>query len=242
MRRIQTCSGLLCALLLLCIAQAPVSAAAVARVVGESIDAEHIAGDLEARARALAGIVYQRVTQDYVRRNGLTPTAAEIAELVSYNRELARQDRAQRARKEQDLGRLLAADDLPAQQRARAEDFRNTLQRLAGYDAAADRAGSADPGTAQAQAAMQVELWKLNKSLYQSFGGAVALTRTGPHPYGALAALLQQYASAGVLEIVEPELRRRVWQIVTEPPAGAVAAERIDFTPPWKHPLPSGYY
>lgn len=205
-------------------------------------------GDFPAGTRATAAevrlleLVWPRVASDYVAGHGLVASPAEIDEALAYHREFERRDRAQRARKLEELGVRLAASELTPEERARLEDFQATLRRLAQADQ--DRAGI-PPLSAKlrrAQMGPWVEMWKLNRALYERYGGVVGLSGWGPWPYGARAALIADYERLGLLEFADTELRERLYAMLHRPPPMAVPPDRVDFTPYWKRPIPPSYY
>jgi hypothetical protein len=228
------------------LAPAPALAAEeVARVAGVVVDRDELAAPAAGPETELARFydrVWSGVSGHYIEQNGLAAMPQEIAEVLDYEREFARKDRAQRARKLADLERQLAAPDLPAEERARLEAFRATLERLARSDAVADREPPPDSAREAARCAPWVELWKLNRALYAQYGGVVALTRFGPFPHGARLALFEDYERQGLLQFADAELRERLFALLAAPPAIPLAAGQVDFTPYWKQPIPSSYF
>lgn len=230
---------------LLLAATPPVAAQEVARVFGAVVDRSELAaaaGGPEMELRRLYDRVWDGVSRNYIEQNGLAATPQEIAEVLDYEREFARRDRVQRARKQAELDRQLAAPDLPVAERARLDEFRATLERLARSDAAADREPPPDPAREAARCARWVELWKLNRALYERYGGVVALTRFGPFPHGARLALIEDDERRGLLEFSDVRLRERLMAVLAAPPAIPLAAEQVDFTPYWKRPIPPSYF
>lgn len=242
MRRMRAWPGWLPLALVL----APIPAAGadgVATVLGEEIPRAELApaeGQI-ARARKLFDLVWQRVSRHYIAQNGLAATEAELAEAVAYHREFERKDRAQRARKLEELNQRLAADGLRPAERSHLEQFRAVLQRLAQRDAASDRAPP-DPARQAALLAPWVEMWKMNRALYEQYGGVVALTRFGPDPQGARAALVAEYERRGWLEFPEASLRQQLFGLIEARPSMVVAPAEVDFTPYWRRPIPPSYF
>ncbi|KPK20242.1 MAG: hypothetical protein AMJ67_01935, partial [Betaproteobacteria bacterium SG8_41] len=167
---------------------------------------------------------------------------AEIAELASYDREFDKKDRAQRARKLAELDERLGGDGLSPSELARLQDFRATLSRLAQYDAERDQEPPPDQAQQAAFYVSWVEMWKMNKALYDEYGGVVALTRFGPDPHGARAALLADYERQGLLHISDPLLRNEVIAVLETRPSMVIPPDSVDFTPYWKRPIPASYF
>src|SRR5689334_129787 len=106
----------------------PLAAQEVARVLGVAVDRSELqpaSGDgPETELARLYDRVWSGISRHYIEQNGLNATPQEIAELLDYEREFQRQDRAQRARKLAELERRLAVPELPAAERAWLEEFR----------------------------------------------------------------------------------------------------------------------
>jgi hypothetical protein len=233
--------------LALCLALAPLpvrGAESVATVLDEEITREEMAaaGDESAQLAWMHNRVWSRVARHYIEHNGLAATEAELADAMAYHREFDSKDRAQRTRKLEELHQRLAADDLKDGQRAWLEEFRDVLLRLAQRDAERDQEPPPDPGRQAQLLAPWVEMWKMNRALYQQYGGVVALTRFGPDPHGARAALVADYERRGLLRFSDAGLRERLSARLEARPSMVVAPERVDFTPYWKRPIPPSYF
>jgi hypothetical protein len=220
------------------------AAGPVAVVAGVEIAGEALAGR-EGRARVLrlAELLWERLMHHYAAEHGLAATAEEIAELGAYDAEFRRRDREQRARKLAELEQRLRDGALEAEQRRFAEAFRAVLARMAARDAEADAApAAADAAEAAAAAAHRIASWKVNRALYARYGGAVALTPSGPDPYGARARLFADYERRGLLEVRDAALRAALHELLAEATGIALPADRVDFTPYWRRPLTGSYY
>ena len=216
----------------------------VATVTGTAVtrgDLTSGAGAVSAEARLLE-ILWPRIAGDYVAGHGLAASPAEIEEALAYHRAFERSDRAQRARKLAELNERLADAELAPEERARLEDFQAVLRRLAQADQ--DHARTPPVPVAQQRELVigSIEMWKLNRALYERYGGVVGLSNWGPWPYGARAALIADYERLGLLEFADNELRERLYAWVRRPPPVAVPPDQVDFTPYWKRPIPPSYF
>lgn len=217
-------------------------------VVATVLDASITRSDLAAatddrpRARKLLALIWDQVAAHYIARRGLAATDEEIAELAAYDKRFEAKDRSQRARKLDELDQRLRDEALSAEERARLQEFRSTLRRLARYDAERDKEPPVDPERQAAARAAWIEMWKMNKALQEEYGGVVALTRFGPDPHGARAALLRDYEERGMLSIADTALRSEVLETLAAKPSAVVPPDRVDFTPYWKRPIPPSYF
>lgn len=217
----------------------------LARVLGEPVERAGLPGAGQGGVPELAALydrIWGAVSRHYVAENGLAATPEELAEFAAWHREFERRDRAQRARKLEELEGRLAADAAEGAERARLEEFRAVLQRLARADAERDGAPPPDPAAEAATNAQWIELWKLNQSLHVRYGGVVALTPFGPFAHGARVALLEDYERRELLTFGDPALRGRFYAPLHKPPAVAVDADQADFTPYWRRPIVPSYF
>jgi hypothetical protein len=216
----------------------------VATVAGVPITRSELAGGPQAAPGEvrLLELIWPRIARDYVARHGLAATPAEIEEVAAYHLEFERRDRAQRARKLTELEERLAEPELAPEERVRLEDFRATLQRLAAKDREEAGMPPLSPEQLRALLAPRVEMWKMNRAIYERYGGVVAFSRIGPWPHGARGALVADYERQGQLVFADADLRERVYAILQRPPAAVVPPDRIDFTPYWKRPIPPSYF
>lgn len=229
---------------MLLLAMAPAAAEEVARVLGTAVERTELAAapGAEADVGRLYDRIWGAVARHYVEQHGLEATSREIAELADYESEFDRRDRAQRTRKLAELERRLGEEGLSAGERARLEDFRATLARLALDDAAADREPPPEPGAEAARRAQWIERWKLARALYEEYGGVVALTPSGLFPQGARLAVIEDYERRGLLEFSDERLREQLMALLSKPPLLPLPDGQADFTPYWKRPIPPSYF
>ena len=233
-------------LLLLALSVGPLTASGadgVASVFGNEILRSDLGPEKDEPVQVVRfrDLIWERVARHYVAERGLAATDGEVAEFLSYHREFDRRDRAQRARKLEELNQRLAKGELEVDERAWLEEFRAVLTRLAQHDAEKERSAPPDPEQLGALSRPWLEMWKMNKALHEQYGGAVAVTRSGPEPFGARAALIRDYERQGRVRFYEPRLREALFALLTKPPSVPVPPERVDFTPYWKLPIPPSY-
>ena len=225
-------------------ASVALAADTVAVVLSQVITRDEIAASEGQQARdiKLYDLVWRRVSRHYIDAQGLAATPAEVAEAVEYHREFAARDRVQRARKLAELEERLEADGLKPDERARLEEFRRVLSRLARHDAEQEQLPPPDPARQGHLLIPWIEQWKMNKALYEQYGGIVALTRFGPDPHGARAALLADYERRGLVRFSDASQRERVFTWLNRRPSMVTRPEEVDFTPYWKRPIPPSYF
>jgi hypothetical protein len=238
------CAAVLCAALAL-VPAATSRAEGIARVLGVAIDRSELSAAGQGPAAAVRQLherIWNAVSRHYIEHNGLGATREEKAEVAAYHEAFERKDRAQRARKLEELQQRLAVAELPPGERERLEAFRAVLERMAGRDAERDQAPPDDPAREAELHAPWIEIWKMHRAIFREYGGVVALTPLGPYPQGAWTALIEDYERRGLLEFTDAALREGLFALLAAGPPLAVPAEEADFTPYWRRPIPSSYY
>ena len=215
----------------------------VARVLGAEITRAELeaAGDEPARVARFRDWVWERVYGHYIAEQGLSATAGEIAELLAYHREFERKDRLQRARKLEELNGRLAGGDLEADERARLEEFRRVLIRMAERDAESERAAAGRRRGGR-------RLRALDRVLEGERGALPEVRRDGrgddgrPAAHGARAALIADYERRGLVQFLDRAPARAALRADVPSARRIVPPERVDFTPYWKLPIPPSYF
>lgn len=85
-----------------------------------------------------------------------------------------------------------------------------------------------------------IRQWKINKSLFASYGGRIAYQQLGPEPLDAYRRFLEERQAAGEFKIENPAMAEAFWRYYTDDsrhdfmaPGGTDAAQAFA-TPPWK--------
>lgn len=201
---------------------------------GSPRPADLCARDLLRRLRAEAEL-------DYVTRNALQATQAELEQVRRYDLDFRAHDRSQRSRKLAELDMRLAAVNLPPDERTRLETFRAILDRLAQYEADVDAGKESMPGPSSELMSHWVQQSKLETALYRRYGGTIGVNAAGPYAHGARAALVLDYVSQRSLIFLDAGVEAAFRRLITAPPAIVFRGAHPDFTPFWLRAIPSSY-
>ena len=188
--------------------------------------------------RKLHKRVWRKLFEDFVKQNKLQATKAEIQEFVDHQERFMEQDRKRREKELQGIKKQLKSDKLTQSQRSKLEEHKATLESLEQSDKLI-KAMKFIPSVLQQKhiCAPWVENWKVNKALFEKYGGMVATTKFGPDPVGARRMLIKEYAKEGKFVILHKELEKAYWEMLSKKPRYIAAPDQIDFTPYWKKPL-----
>jgi hypothetical protein len=137
------------------------------------------------------------VMSDYVERNKLKVTDEEIHEYKNYQDQFMASDRIRRQKKLEETEIRLKDTTLTPAEREQAEKRHSTLLNLVRNEKRADEMPQLTAEELRSVYAPFIEAWKFNKSIYEKYGGTVAMTKFGPVPTEAKKDVLLQYEKDG---------------------------------------------
>jgi hypothetical protein len=190
-------------------------------------------------AEELRYVILKRLTDRYADEKGIVVTRAEKDAYVKQVQDTLERDRVRHAERRDELTRLLANASLSRPDRKALEsqlasenDFLAALAEPTGDPA--EIASARDE-----VAAAFIRQWKINRALYQQYGGRIIFQQGGPEPLDAYRKFLEQQRAQGDFVIVNKELERAFWRYyLNEPmhtfyPAGSKDEAQAFETPPW---------
>lgn len=165
-------------------------------------------------AEELRYVVLKQLTDRYADANGITVTPAERDAYVRNMRNRLQKDREQNvARRDALTGRLAAGGLSESERKALASELdtvRATIDALG-----PSRPGAADPDEARARAQIAdafIRQWKINRALYQQYGGRIVFQQGGPEPLDAYRRFLEEHQARGDFRIVNRDLESAFWR------------------------------
>ena len=186
----------------------------------------------------LYNLVMIEVMSDYAERNRLKATDEEIRELKNYQNQFMSKEKIENQKMLEETEMRLKDTTLSPTEREKAEKRRTNLLTFARNAKHAVEMRQSTEEELRSVYGPWIEAWKFNKSIYDKYGGKVAITKFGPVPTGAKKDVLSQYEKDGKLLIFDEGLKSNFWSRVAEPPHIEAKPQQIDFTPYWKNPLP----
>lgn len=158
--------------------------------------------------------VLRGLTDRYAAEKGITVTSAEINAYVSKVQGSLQQDRARNLARRDELTRKLAAGGLPESERKALAAELDTVNMTI---AALGTSGPAQSGTEDAKAREQIAAafirqWKINRALYQQYGGRIIFQQGGPEPLDAYRLFLEQQQAQGHFKILNKDLEPAFWR------------------------------
>jgi hypothetical protein len=229
-------------------ADVPGSAAIVAQVLGKRITANEIGLKFEATGKPiiskddpsscavsdpvteLIGKITAEILQDYVAKNNLKATDAEVQEFQISQERFMGEARARWQKESTELQERLRSDTLKPKER---EDAKKRAATLAFNLQNETINGDLSKEDLRSIYAPFIEAWKFNKSVYERYGGTVAITKFGPDPVEATKRLLKEYERDKKLEVCNPILRKSFWHRLSMRPHLVAEKNEVNFTPYW---------
>lgn len=213
--------------------------APAATVLDEQIHAED--------AREMQAAILDALFERYKADSGIVAGKEEIETFVERLDRVAKKDRAEREARLADIERQLKSADLPPDDREALENERRQTSELlesleTGEDWTAEEVAEIY-AMRQEMARAIIEQWKLNRSLYQQYGGRIIYQQLGPEPLDAYRRFLEERQKEGAFTIHDNELATGFWRYFTDDSIhsfynpGSEDEAKAFAVPPWVEPL-----
>lgn len=184
-------------------------------------------------------VILNKLVDRYVADQAIEVEAAEIDAYLEAMREAMQQDRQQQQARRAELEQKLNAADLSESERQTLERELATLDEILN-DAANTAGDSAEEQAARRQIASAfIRQWKINRALYQQYGGRIIHQQGGPEPLDAYLQFLEQQDAAGAFKILDNAFETGFWRYYTTDslhsfyPAGSEEEKRAFDIPVW---------
>ena len=176
--------------------------------------------DIAAKDRATAnGLIVSALMNKYAEDHKIVPTETEIDTFIERTDVLKKQQIEQIEQKRDRLKEELADAGLKGKPRQEKE---KTLKALEQVLQSLNREQEQMKGREEQMRAMKrrmaghfVRHWKLNKALYEQYGGRVIFQQAGPEPLDAYRDFLKEQEKAGAFKLIDPSLSEPFWHYFT---------------------------
>lgn len=170
---------------------------------------------VEAERDGLNAIVFTTLIEDFIEDNNLAPTEAEVESLADYIRQsMERQEREWRDQRDKLKAEIGDRDNLVDPELVAKKE------ELAHLDQLLTMKSLSEVGAPKGNQARELELvaarpfvkwWKINKALYDKYGGRVAFQQAGLEPVDAWRQLLKEQEAAGAFRFADEATREAFW-------------------------------
>jgi len=176
----------------------------VAEVLGTKI---HTRDPAEMRA-----VIIGKLVDRYAAEQGIEVEPKESDAYLDRLRRVADEDRRRQEARRTELAQKLEAKTLSAAERQALSSELATLNEvLASLDETA-RSATEDQAARRQVAAAFIRHWKINRALYQQYGGRIIFQQGGPEPLDAYRTFLQARERQGAFEILNPAFAAEFWK------------------------------
>jgi len=184
---------------------------------GES-DAPVVAEALDVQIKTnnpdeMAYIIRQVLLANYAKEHNLAATQAEIDAFIAKKHQAdARMRKEAEARREQDQ-KALQSEELTDEERTRIEAELKYIDGMLKADTSGDNPKKAAAEKQMARAL--IEQWKVNRALYQQYGGRVIYQQGGAEPLDAYHEYFKAAQKSGDFKILNEDFEPAFWAYYT---------------------------
>ena len=189
-------------------AQPPVAAT----VLGSEIRTDD-AGEMQA---AILKALFER----YEAEHGISVTDAEVDAFVARIDRVKQADLAERRTRLTEIDRRLQSGDIDTSEReslgAERDRIAEFLSNMNDEQPLSAEEAAQVAGIRRSFAREMILHWKLNRALYEQYGGRIAGQQLGPEPLDAYREFLEEQSAEGAFVILRPEFEREFWRYFTD--------------------------
>ena len=164
-------------------------------------------------------LILKPLTDRYADAKGIEVTQAEEQAYVEHLQATMEEDRKHKTERRDELTQKLASPGLSEEERESLSSELDTLQGfLATLDEMAQGAAEAPEETAAARGEVAeafIRQWKINRALFDDYGGRVIFQQGGPEPLDAYRKFLEERKKTGDFEILDKDLEEGFWRYYT---------------------------
>lgn len=177
-------------------------------LVAEVLDTKiHTRDPAEMRA-----VIIGKLVDRYAAEQGIAVEPEESDAYLDRLRRVAEQDRRRQEARRTELARKLEAKTLSdAERQALSSELATLNEVLASLDETA-RSATEDQAARRQVAAAFIRHWKINRALYQQYGGRIIYQQGGPEPLDAYRTFLQARERQGAFKILNPAFAAEFWK------------------------------
>lgn len=164
----------------------------------------------------LNGLIFGTLLEQYAKENKIEPTETELDTFVKKTEEMRKQQQIKFEKDRKKLAAELKSTSLTEKERKEKTARLQTLEnRLKSTKEAEDNTKGMEGKMRTMRRNMAhhfVKTWKINKSLYEKYGGRVIFQQAGPEPLDAYREFLKEQEMKGAFQILNKEYEAVFWK------------------------------
>ena len=181
--------------------------------------------------------IWRVICDRFAQENKLVASDAECEAFEKFQDAVMRKAREKRKRELADIELQLKSAGIPEAKKQELQTNRDMYLSLENTAAGMEKL----PGIKEVQRKNSrpwITLYKVDKALYEKYGGAVAITKTGLFPFEARRKLIEEHIHRGDIVFADKTFEAKFWESYETLNKRLAEKEKIDFTPYWLKPLP----
>jgi len=183
------------------------------------------------------GRIFGALLKRYAEEQAIKPTEEELAAFIART-EIAQTKIASKTQKDlAEVTQQLAEPDLAPEKRAQLEAQKSNLERFQKSQELITKASSEEAEQikkVQRRIAEDfVGRWKVNKALYDQYGGRIIFQQAGPEPLDAYRDFLKAEEKRGSFKILDPQVEADFWRYFTDEKMHVFTEDKNLLTTPW---------
>jgi hypothetical protein len=219
-------------------ADGPASTNALVILFGKKVSA----ADLGSSGIRILDLIWREVGDRYANRHNLVAADQECEAYEKWQSQAEERGREKRKRELSNVEQQLKSEGLSEAKRNQLEGYRKTLLSLESHDADLRKIPISEETKQDIKrnATRQWVTWhKVDKAVYEQYGGDVAITHMGLYPIGARRKLIEEHMRAGDIRFLDAGFEAQFWKEYEKGGRLIAAKDQIDFTPYWLKPIPN---
>lgn len=172
-----------------------------------------------AEKEKLNEIIFGELLKQFAAENKIEPTQEELEAFVQKTKEKEKQHQINLRADRERLIEELKSESLPDQEREQKASHLKTIERILKRERDMDEGTKGmdeKMRTVRLQMAQQfVKSWKINKALYEKYGGRVIFQQAGVEPLDAYRDFLKEQEKEGAFRILDKSLEESFWHYFT---------------------------
>lgn len=175
----------------------------------------------QVHGQKLIAVIFGELLEEYRRSEEIEPTPEEIDQFIEAVAQTKEESRKEFREQREQIKRRLKEEKLPESERQRLEEQLENLESILASDAEqeefarshwGDQTEAMQRRSRERIARQMITSWKVNRSLYERYGGRVIFQQAGPEPVDAYRMFLEEHRDAGDFEILDEGLREQFWR------------------------------
>lgn len=162
------------------------------------------------------GLIWGSLLDQFAKDNNIEPTDEEIDAFILKTNEKQKQQQIKFEQDRQQLLTELKSNSLSDQERKEKESRLQTIESILKTTSKINKIKNQAKEVEEHQMARHfVRSWKINKALYEKYGGRVIFQQAGPEPLDAYREFLKEEEKNGTFQILDKKYEASFWEYFT---------------------------